>query len=237
MQLASFTLSIILVAGISVGLEAANRPMLAIMLPLCALSLPIRAYRGTDPRTASPMLRLALSLGTLIAGGVAWLVEPTAIGMALAYGAREWVAAALVLLFFQRKPSTQNPSDEVLRFAEVARNTVINSRRRLAFRLTKNILTVFGPFGNFAARTGRGLLLDRKLEPYMPHHQKGFSIFAALTGVGAIVLVIVSSKPLAAIVSSAMFQLSAIAINILVLWRYLPRRDDPTLIVSDDEDE
>jgi hypothetical protein len=34
-----------------------------------------------------------------------------------------------------------------------------------------------------------------------------------------------------------MFQLCAIAINILVLWRHLPRRDDPTLIVSDDEDE
>lgn len=237
MELGSLGMAAALVAAITMGFETANRSMLALMLPLCALSLPVRSYRGIDPRANPIGLRLAIALGTVIAGGAAWALFPAPAGMALAYGAREWLALILTFLFFTNRLATATPTDEVLKFPEVARNTVVGSRRRLAFRLTKNILAVFGPFGNVAARTGRGLQLDKKLEPYMPHNRTGFTLFALVTGGAATALLMLSSKPVAALVAAAMFQLCAIAMNILILWRYLPKRDDPNLVIVDDDDE
>ena len=67
-------------------------------------------------------------------------------------------------------------------FAEVARNTAISGRRLLTYRMTKIALTMFGPVGNFAARTGRGLNWHSKIEPYLPHRLSGFILFALATG-------------------------------------------------------
>ena len=78
----------------------------------------------------------------------------------------------------QRAARSETPDRRSATFAEIARNTAISGRRLLTYRLTKVALTIFGPLGNFAARTGRGLNWHSKIEPYLPHSLTGFILFA-----------------------------------------------------------
>jgi hypothetical protein len=237
MQAATLVLAAIVIGVIIYGLERAGLETLALMLPLAAIGLPARAYRGTDPNASSRYFRLIVTSSALVAGAIAWALHGSAASMALAYGLREWIATVAMKLLPHRPAEAPRAADDVLRFAEVARNTVVTSRRLLTYRLTKNILTVFGPFGNFAARTGRGLNWHNRLEPYMPHRKPGFVLFALLTGGAAVALALRSGEPVALIAGAGLLQLCAIAINVLVLWRYLPVRDDPNLVIDDNEDE
>ena len=104
----------------------------------------------------------------------------------LAFGAREWIAY-FVLRWWPKVPRIPKVViDEPLRFGEVARYTVILGRRLLTYRLTKSLLAVFGPLGNAAARTSRGLNWHGKLEPYVPHHLGGFVAFSLGTLITAV---------------------------------------------------
>jgi hypothetical protein len=237
MQGGGLALALMITTLASMALFEAGQQQLAFALPLVAIGLPARAYRGTDIDASSPYFRMIVSGSALAAAVVAWLLGGGLTGFAIAYGLREWVATIVMRLLPRVASENVRQTDEPLRFAEVARNTVVTSRRLLTYRLTKNILTVFGPFGNFAARTGRGLNWYSRLEPYMPHRLSGFVLFAALTGGAAIGLVVWSGEPAAMIAAAGLAQLCAIAINVLVLWRYLPRRDDPDLIIVESEDE
>lgn len=237
MQLASLSCAAVIIAASSVGLRQAGQDTLAFLVPLAAVGLPGRALRGIDPKLSSHYFRLILSLGALGAAGVVWAIHGGPEAMAVAFGIREWIAVLVVRLFRLGKSSTTLQVEESLRFAEVARTTVVTSRRLLTYRLTKNILAVFGPFGNFAARTGRGMNWHSRLEPYMPHRRSGFALFALATGGGAVLLAARSGEPSSMIVAAGLFQLCAIALNVLLLWRYLPVRDDPDLVIDDSEDE
>ena len=129
------------------------------------------------------------------------------------------------------------PIVEPLSFAEVARNTAVSGRRLLTYRMTKIALTVFGPVGNFAARTGRGLNWHSKIEPYLPHRLSGFILFAVATAGGAVFLALRSGEPAAMIGAAGLMQIAGASANIALLWRYLPDRHDPDLVVDEDDDE
>ena len=237
MQGAGLALALAIVTLASMALFEAGQQALALALPLVAIGLPARAYRGADINATSPYFRLIVSGSALAAALAAWAMGAGLPGLAVAYGLREWIATIVMKLIPRPPAENERQTDEPLRFAEVARNTVVTSRRLLTYRLTKNILTVFGPFGNFAARTGRGLNWHSRLEPYMPHRRSGFILFALFTGGAAIGLVVWSGEPAAMIAAAGLTQLCAIAINVLILWRYLPRRDDPDLVIDESEDE
>jgi hypothetical protein len=102
--------------------------------------------------------------------------------------------------------------------------------------LTKVALTIFGPVGNFAARTGRGLNWHGKIEPYLPHRLSGFVLIVAITTGIATFLVVRSGEPAAMVVAAGLMQIAGASANIALLWRYLPDRSDPDL-VEDDDDE
>jgi hypothetical protein len=237
LQLGSLASAIIVIAALAALLAAIGQERIAGLLPLVALGLPARAYRAVEVRASTGLFRLVVSASALGCALVAWAAGMGPAGMALAFASREWVGTALMRLWPSPERLAERPVTEPLTLWEAARETVVTSRRLLTYRLTKNLLTVFGPFGNLAARTGRGLGWHARLEPYMPHRFAGFVLFALVTGGIAVFLAARSGEPAAMIAAAGLGQLCAIALNVLVLWRFLPDRNDPDLVVEDDDDE
>ena len=124
-----------------------------------------------------------------------------------------------------------------LGFAEIARNTAVSGRRLLTYRITKIALTIFGPIGNFAARTGRGLNWHAKIEHYLPHRLSGFILLSLVTTGGAVFLALRSGEPAAMVGAAGLMQLAGASANIALMWHYLPNRHDPRFTFDEDDDE
>ena len=229
--------SLALVLLLAAGLEAIGQHQIALILPLIAVGLPARVPRFADVRTNSPYFRLALAGGGLVAALAGWAAGLGVIGMALAFGTREWIAFVVIRWWPKAAYVCKRPLDAPLGFAEVARNTAISGRRLLTYRLTKVALTIFGPAGNVAARTGRGMGWHGKLEPYLPHSLTGFILFAGAALSGAIFLAVRVGEPLTMVGAAGLLQLSGAAANIALMWRWLPDRHDPNVIVDDDDED
>ena len=120
---------------------------------------------------------------------------------------------------------------------ELARYSAILGRRLLTYRVSKTLLTVFGPFGNIAARTGRGLNWHKKVEPYVPHHLGGFLLFSTGTLGTAVFLVLRSAEPAAMVGAAGLLQIGMAAANVVLLWPYLPDRHGEVVHDDDDDDD
>ncbi|MBA3730653.1 MAG: hypothetical protein H0W92_07615 [Sphingomonas sp.] len=150
---------------------------------------------------------------------------------------REWIAYGVIRYWPKAPHVPEHPAADPLAFAEVGRNTAVSGRRLLTYRMTKIALTVFGPAGNFAARTGRGLNWHGKIEPYLPHRLSGFILIIVVALVVATLLALRSGEPVAMIGAAALMQIAGASANIVLMWHYLPDRLDPNLVVEDDDDE
>ena len=146
--------------------------------------------------------------------------------------------AAYAILRWWPKPPRPSKIEivEPIRFDEVARRTSIIGRQLLTYRMTKSLLTVFGPFGTAAARTGRGLNLHKKIEPYMPHHFQTFLLVSAGLIGGSLFLALRSGEPAAMVGSAGLAQIGGAITNVVLLWRYLPTRGGE-VVAEDDDDE
>ena len=236
-QTSSLIVGLVVVALLAEGMKGIGQDQIAAYLPFLALGMPARHLRLSDVRTASPYFRLALTSSGLVTAAIAWAAGWPVTLFALAFGLREWIAYT-VLRWWPREPRIpKRMTDEPLKFAEVARYSVILGRRLLTYRLSKSLLAVFGPFGNAAARTGRGLNWHSRLEPYIPHHLGGFIAFALGTLGTSAFLAVHSGEPAAMIVAAGLFQVSGAAMNIILLWRWLPDRDVGIPMFYDDDDE
>ena len=236
-QTIALCLAVALLVGLMWGLTQIGQGKIAAFLPLIAIGMPTRVFRYTDVRTDSPYYRLALSGGGLAMAGLAWAAGWHSVALGLAFGMREWVAYAVIRVWPRAPNLPSRPVSEPLDWPEIARASVISARRQITYRLTKVALGLFGPVGNFAARTGRGLNWHSRIEPFLPHHLWGFVLFGLVTAGAGLFLAARSGEPAAMIASAGMMQLACVAANIALLWRYLPNRDDPKLIVEDDDDE
>ena len=119
----------------------------------------------------------------------------------------------------------------------MARYTAVLGRRLLTYRISKSLLAVFGPLGNIAARTGRGLKWHQKVDPYVPHHLGGFILFSAVAWAGAVFLALRSGEPAAMLGAAGLLQVGAAAANVVLLWNYLPEPGSEVLPEDDDEDD
>jgi len=225
-----------LVMLLVIALDAIGQHEIAMFLPLIAIGLPARMLRNADVRTSSPYFRLALSAGGLGAALAGWAAGLGPIGMALAFGAREWIAFVVVRWWPRSAHVPSHPIDAPLTLAEIARNTAISGRRLLTYRISKVALAIFGPAGNIAARTGRGLNWHNRLEPYLPHRLGGFILFSLLAMSGALFFALRSGEPLAMLAAAGLMQLAGASANIALMWHWLPDRDDPGLVIDEDED-
>jgi hypothetical protein len=236
-QLGVLAANVVLVFALVRALDAIGQREVAAFLPLIAIGMPARILRYSDVRTTSPYFRLALSGGGLAVALLGWAAGLGAVGMGLAFGMREWVAYAVVRFWPKAAHVPARPIVERLGFAEVGRNTAISGRRLLTYRITKIALTIFGPIGNFAARTGRGLNWHQKIEPYLPHRLGGFILIALVTGGGAVFLALRSGEPAAMVGAAGLMQLAGASANIALMWPFLPDRDDPDLVLDEDEED
>jgi hypothetical protein len=237
LQLASLTVALSLVALLVEAMTAIGQDKIAAYLPFAALGMPARTLRLADIKSSSPYFRLALSSGGLVMAALAWATGWPLAMFGLIFGAREWIAYA-VLRWWPRTPLPPKVKlSEPLRFAEVARYSVILGRRLLTYRISKSVLTIFGPFGNAAARTGRGLNWHKKIEPYVPHHLGGFIVFSLATMGGGAFLALRSGEPAAMILAAGLAQIGATTSNVVLLWRWLPSRDSEAIAEDDDDEE
>lgn len=236
-QAIALVIAVIVLVALMWALGRIGQGALAAFMPLIAIGMPSRVLRFTDVRTDSPYYRLALAGGGLAMAGLGWLAGWQAAAMGLAFGAREWVAYA-VIRFWPKAPHVpKRPVTDPLDWPEIARASVITARRLITYRLTKVALAIFGPLGNFAARTGRGMGWNARIEPYLPHRLAGFILFAIAAAGGAVFLAIWSGEPAAMIAAAGLTQLASVATNIALMWHYLQDRDDPRLVIDDDDDE
>jgi hypothetical protein len=236
LQSAALVVALLLVVLLTEAMKGIGQQQIAAFLPFIALGMPVRYLRLADVRVASPYYRLALSAGGLAMVSIGWALGWQAAALGLAFGAREWVAYVTLRLWPREPLAPRFPTDAPLKFQEVARYTAILGRRLLTYRLSKSVLTVFGPIGNVAARTGRGLMLHQKFEPYVPHHLGGFISFSLAAFAGAAFLALRSGEPAAMIGAAGLCQIGAATANVILLWQYLPSRDSEA-VEDDDEDE
>ena len=237
LQAAALVTALLSVALLAEAMKAIEQHQVAAFLPFVALGMPARYLRSVDVRAASPYSRLALAGGGLAMVLLGWAAGWHAAALGLAFGAREWIGYA-VLRWWPRAPRRANVVlNEPLRFAEVARYTAVFGRRLLAYRLIKSLLTVFGPIGNAAARTGRELNWHDKLEPYVPHHLGGFILFSLTSMAGAAFLALRSGEPAAMVAAAGLLQIGCTAGNVVLVWRYLPARDSGPLTEYYDDDD
>ena len=236
-QTGALACALVLVVLLKEAMGAIGQDKIASFLPFVALGMPARYLRLSDVRTASPYFRLALGGSGLVTVALGWAMGWPATLLGLAFGAREWVAYA-VLRWWPREPRIPKVTiDEPLSFAEVARYTVILGRRLLTYRLTKAALGVFGPIGNAAARTSRGLNWHARIEPYVPHHLGGFISFSLLALGAAAYLALRSGEPAAMILVAGLLQVGGAASNVVLFWRWLPARDVDLPLSYDDDEE
>lgn len=235
-QIGALTIALILVALLAEGLKAIGQGEVAAFLPFIALGMPARYWRFADVRTASPFSRLALGLSGLAMVLIGWAAGWGAAALGLAFSTREWIAY-FAMRWWPRAPSPLKPDlDQPMRFAEVAKYTAILGRRLITYRLTKSLLAVFGPLGNVAARTGRGLNLHRKAEPYVPHHLGGFILLSAGAFAVAVFLAVSSGEPAAMVGAAGLMQIGCAAANVILVWRFMPMRDGEVAADDDDDD-
>jgi hypothetical protein len=237
LQAAALVLALLLVVLLVEAMKAIGQYQIAAYIPFIALGMPARSLRFTDVRAASPYYRLALAAGGLVLVLINWAAGWPAAAFGFAFGARDWIAYAVLRWWpFADRPPRAIIS-EPLHFPEVASYSAILGRRLLTYRLTKSLLTIFGPLGNLAARTGRGLNWHKKLEPYVPHHLGGFMMFSAGTIGAAVFLALRSGEPAAMVGAAGLLQIGAASANVVLLWRYLPARGDAAHAEDDDDDE
>jgi hypothetical protein len=234
-QAAALIFALVLVALLAEAMKAIGQDKVAAFLPFVALGMPARYWRFADVRTASPFSRLALAVGGLTMVLIGWAAGWSAAMLGLAFATREWIAY-FAMRWWPRPPVPLNPDlDFPLRFPEIGKYTAILGRRLITYRLTKSLLAVFGPIGNVAARTGRGLNLHQKAEPYVPHHLGGFIAFSAGAFGVAVFLALRSGEPAAMVGAAGMLQIGCAAANVLLVWPYMPPRDE--IEPEDDDDD
>ncbi len=236
LQAAALVVALLIVVMLVEAMKSIGQHQVAAFLPFIALGMPARFLRQADVKAASPYYRLALAGGGLAIVSLGWAAGWHVAALGLAFGVRDWIAYAVIRWWPNEPRPAKVLATEPLRFEEVAQYSAIMGRRMLTYRLTKTLLTVFGPVGNVAARTGRGLNWHRKIEPYVPHHLGGFILFSLGAFGGAAFLALRSGEPAAMIGAAGLFQIGAVAANVVLLWRYLPSKG-ADIFIDDDDDE
>jgi hypothetical protein len=154
----------------------------------------------------------------------------------LLFAMREWLA--LLLAFALASPVIVKPRAEpdALRWREIAEASHARARKQAAYRFSKAFLAgLLGPFGTIAARTGRGLRMDRKAEPYVPTNSGVLALLVVGTAGASAALVLLIPEPALLVVAATLLRVTAAAGSILI-WSWLSNRavDDPA---PDDDDE
>lgn len=211
-----------------------------VLLFLTVLFGPAIAARSLMPLAAGKALgkvyRLVLAATGLVLVAAGWLLGADIYVFAILLAVREWLALPIAYVFAPAAPLGKEAASK-LRWREIATYSYTLGRRRAAYRFSKSFLQAFlGPLGGFAARTGRGMQLDRKFARFVPQHPAalgGAGLLAAAVAVGIIAAI---PEPVLLVVAASLLRSSAAAANV-VIWRRLAGGAELTDEELDDEDD
>lgn len=215
---------------------AAGQETMAWLCGIAGLSIPGRALMPlTAPRSVgkyyrltSTCIALALMAAALIGGAHVFL-------LAALLAVRDWLALPIAYLVAPKVVPPVEPAPK-LKWREVAAHSHALGRRRAVYRFSKSFLQAFlGPFGGFAARTGRGMRIDRKLARFVPQHPAALGGVAFAAATAAVVIILVFPEPLLLVVAASLLRSSAAAGNVL-LWAQLSDGVGSDAELDDDDD-
>lgn len=210
------------------------------MLVLCLSFGPAIAARLLMPlgagRALGKVYRLALGIVGLLLVAAGWVAGADVYVFALLFAARDWLALPIAFLLAPPVEPPEEPTGP-LRWPEIAAHSYALGRRRAAYRFSKSFLQVFlGPLGGFAARTGRGMQLDRRFVRFVPDHPATLGAVAFAAATAATALIALVPEPLLLVVAASLFRMSAAAANVL-LWRWLARGIEIATLADEDDEE
>ena len=193
------------------------------LLFLTVLFGPAIGARSLMPLAAGKALgkvyRLALAATGLVLAAAGWALGADIYGFAILFAVREWLALPIAYLLAPAAPGGAAASR--LRWREIAAYSYTLGRRRAAYRFSKSFLQAFlGPLGGFAARTGRGMRLDRRLARFVPDHPAALGGVAAAAAAVAVGIIVLIPEPVLLVVAASLLRSTAAAANVL-LWRGL----------------
>ena len=204
-------------------LDATGHHEAALFSILVGIGLPPR-YLSTAGigRRRIDVYKSSLALSGLTMVGLAVATDLPVYAIALAWGLKEWVALAIVLLPWPPPAaSAAPPLAHRLSWRELASVTAARSKRRLSHQLGKRFLSMFlGPFGTIIARTARDFGADKRMSRYIPHSFPGMLLAAAGALITGVTLIVLSREPAAFVAGASFLRIGAVAGSLVIWWRW-----------------
>jgi hypothetical protein len=207
------------------GMEVA-----AVMLAVGSLGLPARhpgsVFVAKRERSVTwrvgAAVTAALGGAVVLAFGLSWLAAAAVLAL------RDWGGLFATVRFGAPRKPPKLIASEPIGFREAAARTEASARQRLGYRMVKSLFgVILGPFGNFAARTGRGAArIDTRIARLMPRHWSTMALFTAGMATAAAVLLLSSSEPAALLGAATFARLAGSGGAALLWWRYKLQTDD-----------
>lgn len=223
LQMLSFLAAILFLAMTALLLYSAGHEKSAIFALLVGIGLPSR-YLSTAGvgRRRNDVYRSSLAVSGLALAGIAIAFDAPIYAVALAWGLREWVALAAVLLPWPQPAGVETTAVlSRLSWLEIASVTAARSKRRLSQQLGKRFLSMLlGPFGSIIARTARDFGADRILARYIPNSFTGMLMATVVTLSVGISLIFMSREPAAFVAAASILRIGAVAGSMVIWWRW-----------------
>lgn len=237
LQALSFLAATIFLAMAVLLLDVAGHEKSALYATLVGIGLPSR-YLSTAGvgRRRNDVYRPSMALSGLALVGLAIAFDAPVYFVALAWGLREWVALATVLLPWPKPTETETAWVEArLSWQEIASVTAARSKRRLSHQLGKRFLSMLlGPFGSIVARTARDFGGDRVLARYIPHSFAGMLLAAGVSLSIGVTLILISREPAAFVAAASILRLGAVAGSMVIWWRWSSAAPDAMEDIDDE---
>lgn len=210
-------------------LQATGHEEAALFSILVGIGLPSR-YLSTAGvgRRRNEVYKSALALSGLAMVGASVAADAPAYAVALAWGLREWIALAVVLLPWPQPAAAEPPPlSHPLSWRELAAVTAARSKRRLSHQLGKRFLGMFlGPFGSIVARTARDFGADKRMSRYIPHSFVGMMAAALGALATGVAMIVISTEPAAFVAGASFLRVGAVAGSLVIWWRWSSASSD-----------
>ena len=226
-------------AGILAFLWSAGQAQMAV---LCLFFAPALPAQMPDPVRRPPRVRARLSAGTgrrrtgpdrrrRLAGR-----RHRGIRLAVRGARLAGLPAVLRAGAGDQAPRRASPIGP-LHWREIAEYSHARARKLAAYRFSKVFLhALLGPFGTIAARTGRGLRMDRKADRFVPAHPAVLALLAIAAAAACATLVLLVPQPALLVVAATLLRVTAAAGNILI-WSALSNAASDDAEQADDDDD
>ena len=228
--------ALLLITAIVLLFTATGQDKMAWLCAIAGLAIPGRSLTPLAAgRALGKVYRLTLTTVALALVAAGWLAGAGLLTIAALLSARDWLALPIAAAIAPPVAPAIQPAAK-LRWREIANYSHALARRRAVYRFSKSFLQAFlGPFGGFAARTGRGMRVDRKLARFVPKHPAALGGLAAVAAAIAVAIIVGLPEPLLLVVAASLLRSSAAAANVL-LWGQLADGSAADTEIDDDDD-